>query len=236
MWVPLLLLSLVGTYFSGRSISGWHQAYLAREIGQKVFQPGDNNRFATQRMMLLLAKHTDAAMDLEPYALDLLRDHIVTYANLSVRIKNPQLANEYQDKAFEAAMRFLSMSPYDINTHRVVAAVLQVPDKMAMEHIGKAIALDPANLSLYEDLKRIALPAKQFDQALSYYEYYIPRFYNQKMNEDYAYIGKQAKQEERVINTLGSIDLSKQFTPGSAEIKAAEQNLEQLIEELQHSP
>ncbi len=104
-----------------------------------------------------------------------------------------------------------------------------------MEHIGKAIAQDPGNLQLYEYLKGIALPAEQFDEALTYYEYYIPRFFNQKVNEDYAYIGKQAEQEERVINTLSGIDLSRKFTPESAEYDAAKKRLDQLLDDLQRT-
>ena len=115
----------------------------------------------------------------------------------------------------------------------IVATSLQVPNEIAMEHIGKAIALDPGNLQLYEYLRDIAFPAEKFAQALTYYEYYIPRFHNQRMNEEYAYIGKRAKQEGRVINTLAGFDLTREFTAGSAEYNAARKRLDQLVDELQ---
>jgi len=231
----LLLLSVVGSYFSYRELSGWSHGFLAKAIGEKVFQPGENNPYANSRMMLLLAQHTDKAMEMEPYAPTLLRDSIITYTNLSLKTGDQKLADTYRNKALETALRHLSMSPYDSKTHMIVASWLQVPNEMAMEHIGKAIALDPANLQLFEQLKSIALPARQFDQALSYYEYYIPRFFNQQIHEDYAYFGMQANQQERVINTLSSIDLTRRFTPGSSEYETAKKKLDLLIEELQSS-
>jgi hypothetical protein len=236
VWAVLLLLSGVGTYFGYREISGWHHSFLAKAIGEKVFQPGGDNRFSTTEMKLLLARHTDEGMRLEPYAPSLLSTHIITYTNLSLATDQQQLADEYRKKALEAAKRHLAMFPYDSRIHMIVGTRLQVPDEMAIEHIGKAIALDPANLQLYEDLKNIALPAKQFDKALTYYEYYIPRFFNQKMNQDYARIGMQAQQAERVINTLARIDLSRKFTPGSAEYSAAKKTLAKLIEDLHNVP
>lgn len=231
----LLLTSVVSTYFSYREISGWNHAFFAKALGEKVYQPGDNNRWATREMMLLGARHIDESMRLEPYAPILLHDNILHYTNLSLMLGDEKLADKFRIKALEAAVRHLKMSPYDSKIHMVVATRLQVPNKIAMEHIGKAIALDPANLQLYENMKSIASLTKQFDKALSYYEYYIPRFLNQKINEDYAYIGKQARQEERVINTLGRIDLTRRYTLGSAEYGAEKKKLEQLIEDLQQT-
>ena len=101
-----------------------------------------------------------------------------------------------------------------------------------MEHIGKAIALDPGNLQLYDHLYNIAAPSKQFDQALSLLEFYIPRFYNQLMNKNYAYFGIMAKQEERVINTLRSVDLTRHFAEGSAKYAEEKRIREQLIAKL----
>jgi len=233
VFVVLLILSVVGAYFGQREISAWNHTFQAKALGERIFQPGDNNPYATRRMKLLLGQLTDDGISLEPYAPILLRDHIASYTNLSLTIDHERLAGEYRQKALDAAERYLGTFPYDSQNHMIVATRLGVPNEMAMEHIGKAIAQDPGNLQLYEYLKGIALPAEQFEEALTYYEYYIPRFFNQKVNEDYAYIGKQAKQEERVINTLSGIDLSRKFTPGSAEYNAARKRLDQLVDDLQ---
>ena len=233
VFATLLLLSVIGTYFGYREISGWHHASLAKVIGQMVFLSGDNNPYANRENMLLLAEHTDKAMSLEPYAPILLRDSFLSYTDLSLKIGDEKLAEIFRNKALETAKRHLSMSPNDIYTHKIVATRLQVSNDVAMEHIGKAIELNPDDLQLYEYIKSFTLPTKQFNQALTYFEYYIPRFYNQKMNEDYAHIGKQAKQEERVIDILASIDLSRKYSLGSVEYAAEKKKLEQLIEDLQ---
>lgn len=230
----LLLISVVGAYFSYREISAWNHGFLAKAIGEQVFKPGDSNPYATRRIMLLLAQHTDEALRLEPYASSLLRDSIITYTNLSLTIDHERLAETYRKQALDAAMRHLSMWPNDSKIHMIVATRLQVPNEMAIEHIGKAIALDPANIQLYEYLKSFTLPTEQFDLALSYYEYYIPRFFNPKMNGDYASLGKQANQRGRVMGNLRRIDLARHFTLGSAEYEEANNKFEQLIEDLQH--
>ncbi|MFC1778369.1 O-antigen ligase family protein [Pseudomonadota bacterium] len=232
-FVVLLLSSVVSTYIGYREISGWNHAFLARALGEAVFKPGENNPYATRRIMLALAKLTEKSMELEPYAPRLLTDYIITYNFLAQQIGHERLAAEYRSKSFDIAKRYLATSPYDGHIHKIVATSLQVPTKTAMEHIGKAIALDPGNLQLYEYLRGIAFPAEKFAQALTYYEYYIPRFYNQRMNEEYAYIGKKTKQEERVINTLSRIDLSRKFAPGSGEYTAARKRIDELLDDLQ---
>ena len=231
----LLLLLVAGATFGYREVTAWHQSSIARVISQSIFQPADNNPYLNRANMLMLAKHTDEAMDLEPYAPILLRESILAYTNLSLKIDHERLSEKYRKQALETALRHLGMSPNEIFIHMIVATRLQVPNEQAIEHIGKAIALNPDDLQLYEDLKSIALPTRQFDKMLSYYEYYIPRFYNQKMNEEYVYLGRQDNQQERVINVLGSIDLTRRFTPGSSEYNAAEKSLKQLIESLKRN-
>jgi len=233
--VAFLLLSITGAYFGYREISAWNHGFAAKAIGEKVFQPVDENPFATRRNMLMLAQHADRSMELQPYATELLRDNITNYTNLSLTIDHERLAETYRQKALEAAMRYLSASPNDSLIHMIVATRLQLPPEMAMEHLGKAIALDPANEQLYESLKGIGLPNQYHDQMLTCYEYFIPRFFNQKINQEYAYVGQQAKQEERVINTLGRIDLSRNFTPDSSEYEQAQKDLQQLIQVLEGS-
>ena len=200
-----------------------------------LFPAGGESKLANRNNLLLLGKHTDEAMRLEPNSPILLRESILAYTNVSLTIDHERLAGEFRQKAHETAMRHLSMSPNEIFIHKIVATRLQVPEEEALEHIGKAIALNPDDLELYEDLKRIVLPTKQFDKALNYYEYYIPRFYNQKMNMDYVYLGTQTNQQQRVIDNLSRIDLSRKFAPDSSEFKAAEKNLSQSINQLQRS-
>jgi tetratricopeptide (TPR) repeat protein len=235
VFVILLLLSVVGAIFGYREVTGWHQSSIAKVISQSIFQPADNNPYLNRPNMLLLAQHTDKAMDLEPNAPILLRESILAYTNLSLQIDHERLSEKYRKQALETALRYLRNTPNDIFTNMLVATRLQVPSEQAIKHIGKAIALNPDDLQLYEDLKSIALPTRQFEEMLSYYEYYIPRFYNQKMNEEYAYLGRQDNQQERVINVLSSFDLARRFTPGSSEYSAAEKKLEQLIESLKRS-
>lgn len=47
--VPLLLLAVVGGYVGQREIAGWHHTFYAKALGERIFQPGENNRFATRR-------------------------------------------------------------------------------------------------------------------------------------------------------------------------------------------
>jgi len=232
----LLLISISGGAFGYRAVTGWHQSSIAKVISQSIFQPPENNQYLNRANMLLLAKHTDEAMRLEPYAPALLRESILAYTNLFLRIDHERLSEKYRKQALETALRHLSMSPNEIFIHKIVASRLLVSDEEAIDHIRKAISLNPDDLQLYQNLKNIALPAEQFDKMFSIYEYYVPRFYNQKMNEEYAYLGRQTNQQKRVIDVLGSIDLTKRFKSGSSEYSAAEKSLKQLITGLQRNP
>ena len=233
--VPLLFLAVAGAFVGQREIAGWHHTFYAKALGERIFQPGENNRFATRRMMLLLGEHTDKGISLEPYASILLRDHIASYTNLSLRIDHERLAGEYRQKALETAERYLATFPYDSQNHMIVATRLGVSNEKAMGHIGKAIELDPGNLQLYKYLDGIALPAGKFEEAMTYYEFYVPRFYNENMIQDYAYLGQQANLEQRAIDTLGRIDLSVRFAPGTAQYDAAKEKIARLVTALQTS-
>ncbi|MFC1778301.1 O-antigen ligase family protein [Pseudomonadota bacterium] len=167
VYAMLLLVSVSSVYISYREALGWHHGSIAKGLNYKVFQPEENNPWATKELRLLMAQHIDEALRLEPYAPIMMRANIMAYSKLAVNISDEQLADEYRTKALNTALRYLKMWPYDSRIHMVIATRLSVPNEMAMEHIGKAIALDPGNLQLYDHLNSIAAPSKQFDQALS---------------------------------------------------------------------
>ncbi len=228
----LAVLAITGAYFGKRELSAWNHGFLAKALGERVFQQGGNNPYATQRFKLILAENVDESYKREPWAPDLNRDNIISYTNLSLFIDHERLAETYRQKALDAALSHLKSSPHDSHIHVVVATRLGVSADMAIEHIGKAIELDPANLVLFEYMKSITVPAREYEKAMTIYEFYISRFFNQKVNEDYAYFAKQAKMEDRAVDRLTDIDLSRHLKKGSDEYDKAEKSLSELIQRL----